>query len=715
MTVIETLSEYCGIVEHFIDARGDKQTTTTKTRRALLAAMGVPANDEDEARKALAQLQRKRTERSVPTVCVHYQTSGALEIDVGGTSTSFPTQWRIELESGEILRGLILNALTGDEGHQPAIGAVSAQGSIRIADKLPCGYHTLVTEPDSSRCSLIVTPGVCWLPAGVEVGRKFWGLAIQLYLLRSEKNWGIGDFGDLQRLTEALAAGGADAVGLNPLHALFPDDPRQASPYSPASRLLLNILNIDVGRLTESIPSEAVHARLNSPSFQQALERCRHVSLVDYPAVAALKLPVLEQLFECLKRDTAEWRKFVAFRATGGPVFERGCLFLALRRRFAAASPASADWHQWPAEYRRADAPESLRFEQENAEAVTFQAWMQFVADSQLSQCSEATRGMAIGLYRDLAVGASPAGAETWANPAAVADAAQVGAPPDIYNPQGQNWGLPPFNPQALQAERYQSFIDLLRANMRHAGGIRIDHVMALQQLYWVPKGSAPADGAYVRYPLEDLVGILALESMRNKCLVVGEDLGTVPEGFRERMARANILSYRVLFFEKTDAAFISPEQYPQLALAVAGSHDLPTLRAWWRGSDLSLKESLALYPTESLAVQARESRKSDREALVALLRANQLVGPGDLDEEAFVDAAHALLARTRSMLTMLQIDDLTSEVAPVNVPTTSDEHPNWRRRQSMSLEQFIENPRGALSAGATHRRSADPSIQTRT
>jgi 4-alpha-glucanotransferase len=256
---------------------------------------------------------------------------------------------------------------------------------------------------------------------------------------------------------------------------------------------------------------------------------------------------------------------------------------------------------------------------------------------------------------------------------------------------------LPPFHPRALREEGYRSFVELIRANMRHAGGLRIDHAMGLQHLYWVPLGQPPSAGAYVRYPLEDLVGILALESHRQRCLIVGEDLGTVAEGFRERMAAANILSYRVLFFEQApDGSFLPPEAYPPLALAVVGSHDLPTLRGWWEGRDITLKEQLGLYPEPSEASRQQEGRQREKAALLRGLRKEGLLSENESEPDipALARAAHAYLARTPSMLAMAQIDDLTDESDPVNVPATSDEHPNWRRRLSMTLEEIAVLPR---------------------
>jgi 4-alpha-glucanotransferase len=286
----------------------------------------------------------------------------------------------------------------------------------------------------------------------------------------------------------------------------------------------------------------------------------------------------------------------------------------------------------------------------------------------------------------------------------AVVSGAQVGAPPDIHIPAGQDWGLPPFHPRALRAEGYKSFIELVRANMRHAGGLRIDHVMGLQHLYWVPQGQQPSAGAYVRYPIEDLVGILALESHRHQCLVVGEDLGTVPAGFRERMAEANILSYRVLYFEQESqtGAFLPPRAYPAPAVAVIGSHDLPTLRGWWEGRDLDLKERLGLFPQSGEAARQRQARERDRLELLRALRREGLLpaGEDEPDIPTLARAAHAFLARTPSLLAMAQIDDLTDEADPVNVPATSDQHPNWRRRLSLTLEELAARPRFLDIAG---------------
>jgi 4-alpha-glucanotransferase len=700
--VLDELAERMGIEPEYRDARGRVVRAGAGTKRRLLAAMGAAAEDEPAARAALEALEAEDWESPLPPVLVLRAGADQPSVELTLPAGTDRISWRLLLEDGTEHAGQAAFATLPLLAECRLRGRDLQRRRLALPPGLPWGYHGL--HLGDAATTLVVTPGRCWLPPAIEAGARLWGIAAQLYLLRSATDWGIGDFGDLRSLVELAAARGADVIGLNPLHAMFDDNPEHASPYSPASRLLLNVLNIDVTAVPELLTCPEVLDRIRSEAFRQDVEACRSEHLVNYTRVAALKLSVLETLFEaCAAADEARWRAFGSFRRDQGPVLERHCLFLALRAHFAAQDPAQADWHAWPEAFRDPASTAVADFARDNRRRLDFLAWLQWVADTQLgaAAATAAGKGMAVGIYRDLAVGADRAGAETWANAAAVISGAQVGAPPDIYNPAGQDWGLPPFHPRALREEGYRSFVELVRANMRHAGGLRIDHVMGLQHLYWVPQGAAPPDGAYVRYPMEDLVGILALESHRQRCLVVGEDLGTVPEGFRERMAEANILSYRVLFFEQdAEGAFLPPDRYPAEALAVVGSHDLPTLRGWWEGRDIALRERLGLYPDPAESGRQREARQRDRAALVQALRREALLPPDaepglpDLDFPLLARAAHAFLARSPSVLAMVQIDDLTDEADPVNVPATSDEHPNWRRRLGMTLEELAARPR---------------------
>lgn len=694
MNSLELLADRYGIESSFKDARGVVQSTEPTTRLALLAAMGSDATDEESAAIALDAMEREEWARPLDPVHVAFKTD-PLNVPITYPRGTHRITWRLQLETGEERRGVAEFAALSLLGQHASEGNPRERRMLPLPDSIPFGYHRLNLEPGSAVSQLIVTPGQCWLPPQIEQRKKIWGVAAQLYLLKSAHNWGIGDFTDLRELAQTLAGEGAGVIGLNPLHAMFPDDPEHASPYSPASRLLLNIINIDVMALVEQSAAPEISALIQSDEFQRELKASRESGVVDYTRVTTLKLSTLRLLFKSRSaaHDSSHWRRFETFRDKADDSFNRSCLFLALREHFSAQDSSRADWRHWPAAFRDPDSAAVRQFATDQRELIRFQIWMQFIADSQLAEAAQAAQSMAVGLYRDLAVGADPSGAETWSSQRSVVTAARVGAPPDIHNPSGQDWGLPPFHPKALKEECYRGFVDLLRANMRHAGGLRIDHVMALQQLYWVPQGSSASQGAYVRYPLEDLIGILTLESHRSRCLVVGEDLGTVPAGFRERMTAARVFSYRVLFFEQDPAGFIAPDRYPFLSLAVAGSHDLPTLGAWIDGSDLELKQKLKLFPTQQHLTDAKQSRYDDRQRLLMSFGKLGISVSSDMSTDQFADAAHAFLARSASAITMVQIDDITQELAPVNVPTTSSEHPNWRRKLSMSIEEIAALP----------------------
>ena len=688
MTALDALAAAYGIEAEFRDARGDIKRATDATKRALLAALGISTTDEASAQRRLDDDERARWSRPLPPVIV-----GRDEIAFDAILPVLATAvaLTVTFENGEARRMQVTLRDDAADERRAIDGQTFARRRVSIEDAFPVGYHRLTLESPAAEAALIVAPSRCWLPPDLARGARTWGIALQLYLLRSAHNWGIGDFGDLERLVTLLADRGADVIGLNPLHGLFVDEPENASPYSPASRLLLNVLNIDANAVPGFASCATVQARIAEPQFQARLAAAREAAWVDYTQVVDLKLPVLRALFAEWARDDAA---FAAFVREGGETLQRSCLFQALHQVFLERD-AVRDWREWPAQAHDPSSPWIAEFAREHRDDVDFFLWLQWIADTQLARAAQAAAPMRIGLFRDLAVGADPGGAETWTNQHVIAGEATVGAPPDIHNPRGQDWGLPPFHPHRLREEGYRSFIELVRANMRHAGAIRIDHAMALQHLYWIPRGAAPPDGAYVSYPLDDLVAILALESHRNQCLVIGEDLGTVPEGFRERMAAAGILSYRVLFFE-TDprtGAFLEPEQYPELALAVLGSHDLPTLRAWWEAYDIDLKAKLGLYPSPEHERELREQRTRERDALCDAIRDQGLLtSKGAMTEETLFRAAHAYLGRTKALLAMAQLDDLSFEVEPVNVPATQDEHANWRRRLSVPLEALADD-----------------------
>ncbi len=590
-------------------------------------------------------------------------------------------------------------------------GRVLAQGegpSAALPEGLAAGYYRL--ESPAGDSFLIVAPPRGWAPPALREGERWWGLSAQLYALRSDDNWGIGDFGDLGRLIELAAGQGAAFVGLSPLHALFAHAPEQATPYSPSSRLALNPLFIDVPGLPEFARCEAAQALVASAAFQRRLQALRAAQAVRYAAVAAAKHEVLRVLWAHFGADRQgpRQRAFEDFRREHADTLGRHALWEAIQCRLHASDPAVWGWPAWPEALQRHDSAEVRAFAREHADEVAYRGWLQWLAHEQLAQAQrQARRRMPLGLYCDLAVGANEGGSETWVGRGLFAAGLHVGAPPDPLNALGQDWGLPPLNPVALQAARFAPFIDLMRGVMRHAGALRMDHVMALMRLFWI----SPEGGTYVRYPLDALLAIVAVESQRQRCLVIGEDLGNVAPQMREAMRARGLLSYRTLMFERgPEGHFLPPREWEPQALAVLGTHDLPTLAGFWAGEDIETQARLGLLPDGEAHAQAVLARAQDRARLLLALDGEGLLpeglsvhaSPSPEVDERLCAAVHAYLARTPCWLVAAQLEDVCGQREQVNVPgTTEDVHPNWRRRLPVSLSALPTLPGFAAIAAA--------------
>ena len=530
-------------------------------------------------------------------------------------------------------------------------------------------------------------------------GRRLWGIAVQLYTLRSRCNWGIGDFGDLQELIRWVAPRGAGFVGLNPLHALAPADPERSSPYSASSRHFLNVLYIAVPLVPEFQECAAAQARLSEQGVKERLRELRGREWVDYRGVAELKLEILEILYRefrdrHLACGTARARDFRAFLADGGDLLRMHALFDALDRHLHATAGTASGWTNWPEEFKDVRGGAAARFAAAHAEEVEFFVYLQWLAREQLHGAQSLARelGMPVGLYGDYAVGANPAGSETWADRNGYCLGAEIGAPPDPLALKGQGWGIPPQDPLELQAQRLQSFVRLIRNNMRHYGALRLDHVMALFRQWWVAAGCSPTEGAYVHYPLEQLLTVLSLESSRSACLVVGEDLGVVPDEIRRAMPEFGLYHYKVLLFEKLEGRFRRPDEYVRQALATATTHDMPTLRSYWEGRDIELRHRLHLYPSSDVEGEVTRERERDRTLLLDALEAQGLrparpATPQDAFTAELAHALHLYLARSATILVALQLEDLLGETLPVNVPGTDREYPNWQHKVSLDIE----------------------------
>ena len=640
-----------GIQTGFHDGQGHWHTTDAAALKIILDAMPVRAPHRFLDRTVV--VRAGQAERSYLT-----------------EATSLPLKW-------EILDGLKVIA----EGE-------TADRSILWPLDLPIGVWRLrLTDAAlfSEEAPVIVAPAKAFRG---EFERS-WILAAQLYGLRSERNWGIGDFTDLDRLLELAASLGAEGVGLNPLHVLFDDRPGDCSPYSPNSRLFLNPLYIDLERIPE-FSADMIAGDAGT------LVRLRESSVVDYHAVAELKWRALRLTFAAFKDrpDAKRSQAFAKFRSAYGATLSRFACFEVLRRKFNCA------WWDWPSEWQQ---PDDARLAELHAGAdapeIEFIKFVQWCADQQLqaSRDHAAALGLKVGLYLDVAVGVQSGGFDAWNEQIAVSRQLSIGAPPDALQPAGQNWGLAGFNGGGLEVQSFAPFKDMLRASMRYAGAIRLDHVLGLNRLYVVPHGYAADNGAYVKMPLQALLAVTAQESVANRCVVIGEDLGTVPDGFREELRDWGIWSYMVMMFERDDhGAFRGIDHYAPDALVTFNTHDLPTFAGWQGLSDLALKRSLGIDPGES-----DDSRRHAIAMLSDALRHQEISSEG-------LYAVAQFLARTRTRLQAIALEDLLGVTDQPNIPGTIDEHPNWRQR----LPVAIDNIAGAIDLTALRTATADRSAQ---
>jgi 4-alpha-glucanotransferase len=503
-------------------------------------------------------------------------------------------------------------------------------------------------------------------------GRREWAIAVQLYSLRSRRNWGHGDFTDLKHLIALAAKRGAAAIGLNPLHALFPDRAEEASPYAPNSRLFLNPLYIDVEAIAE-FPGLAAAGLADEVAGLRATET------IAYARVAAAKLAGLRLAYDRFRNaaDAERRADFAAYRTEQGEALLRFACFEVLRRQHAPAP-----WPQWPGPWRAPSRTQLEEFRAKHEADCELHEFMQWVADRQLAACAAVVRraGMPIGLFTDLAVGIDRHGADAWSQQQAVLADVCMGAPPDEFTPQGQDWGLAPLNPHALAADDFALLRQLMRAAMRHAGAIRLDHILGLNRVFMVPLGLSAAAGAYVRFPFQQLLRVIAEESIRCRCIVVGEDLGTVPEHFRETVVRWGLWCYRVMLFEREhDGRFKPPEAYPAEAVATFNTHDMPSFRGWLTAHDLRVKRAIGVDPGES---------DEERAWALEMLRAMLAERAGAYAPDDFAGVA-AFLAATPSRLAVVALDDVIGVLDQINIPGTVAQHPNWRRKLPLAIEEL--------------------------
>jgi 4-alpha-glucanotransferase len=723
-TLLATLAERAGIVTDYYDIAGTLHLTSDDTRRAILTAMGFTVDSSASLTQALREWDEAPWQRPCDPVRILREGETGTSVSCylaleDGKEGSVAVEWQIRDETNTVVQ-------EGQAG--PGLSAVEVRflhdrRHVRVEIAAPhglsLGYYSMTVRAEGlvgglvGTMRIIVAPRQCYAPPWLDANQRMWGLALQLYSLASNRNWGCGDFTDLDRIVEwAGKELGASVIGLNPLHALRNTTPYHISPYAPYSRLYLNELYIDLERLPEFYGSEEARQQFLAPEFQLKLQALRESRQVDYDAIATAKRTMLDLAYRKFLTESYSgeepnlqpkteraWLLEGFIRSEGMPL-ELYATFQALEEERRLIQPKSTTWHDWPNQFLTPGQP-VREYAKQHRKRIRFFEYIQWVASEQLNEIRLTAEqlGMPIGLYQDLALGADRNGAEAWIYQSVLALGADCGCPPDAFAPEGQNWGLPPMNPRALYDSGYELTIQLLRHNFRSGGAIRLDHVMALFRLFWIPRGKPASEGTYVQYPFEDLLAIVALESVRSKTLVIGEDLGTVPDWVREQLAKARILSYRVFYFERrANSEMKAPGDYPAQSLAVATTHDLPTLSGFWSGEDLHVRARLGAFTDDAAQRQAWEERQRDKAGILSALKRESLL-PNDVTEDPstapamtsdLCRAIHMYLARTPSCIVLANLEDSLGELSQTNLPGTVDNHPNWTRKYAVRVNEIV-------------------------
>lgn len=673
---LEILASRAGLAVDWIDANGRPQRVKPEALRAVLKGLGHPADSDAEVDASLLQLERAQQDRQLPPL---------MTVDSGDSLNLAhyfepDTLCRVSLEGGDTLE-------------------LRLDGNALLPGVIALGYHHVHIAGQTF--TLAVAPTHCYSVAEAVHSQpaRAWGISAQLYALRRLGDGGFGDTLALEHLARAAAERGADALAISPMHAMFSADTGRYSPYSPSSRLFLNSLYASPACI---LGEREVRNAIEALGLTEELHDLEQHSLIDWPSAAKAKQRLLRALYEDFRHGHhPQHADFLSFRQAGGEALENHCRFEAVQAARAAAGE-DLDWRHWPQDWRDPQSPALAQFAAEHASEIGYFAFSQWLIARCLERAQQAARGsgMGVGLIADLAVGADGGGSQAWSRQDELLADLTVGAPPDILNRAGQGWGISAFSPEGLQRNGFRAFIEMLRANFAHAGGLRIDHVMGLQRLWVIPMDASPRDGAYLYYPVDDLLRLLALESHRHQAIVLGEDLGTVPDGLREKLIGRSILGMRVLLFEQGhDGQFKPILDWPDNALATTSTHDLPTLNGWWHSRDIEWNIQLGLIDAPTVE-QWSEHRLRERQALRQALSQDPQNFVDEIRNETdhVIDASVRYLGHTRAPLVLLPLEDALAVDEQANLPGTIDTHPNWRRRLPGEASSLLDN------AGAARR-----------
>lgn len=720
--LIDELSALCGIVFEYWDIFGNKYITSSATKEAILRSMRLKIETQEEILEEIIKNYDRQWVSFIEPVKVLSVNNQPFSLPVfipinEGLENSLLLSCRIEDEyndSGEF-------TLSGDSLHVLEQRWINGQRYIKIElydrHQREIGYYSLFVKCNSACGELsgvariIITPDTCYIPPElIHENKRLWGISLNLYSISSHRNWGCGDFTDLAEMSRWLSGLGGGFIAINPTHALLNKMPYDISPYSPISRLYKNFIYLDIEKVSDVSEADEAQAFMQTDALNGELKRLRQSDLIDYEAIADIKEKILRYAFESFyekhyRKPTQRGSSFETYLKEEGDSLQSFSLYLALCR-----SNKVADWKLWQEEHRNPSREAVARLKEEHKKEILFYCYIQWLIDSEMNNISESSKkSLSSGLMFDLAIGSIGGGSDVWNYQDIFALGINVGAPPDDFNPVGQDWGFPPLIPQRLKETGYEFFIQTIRKTMKYAGALRIDHALGMFRLFWVPDGSLPSEGAYLVYPSEDLLRIIALESTRNKTLIVAEDLGTVGENVYDRLQNLNMLSYKLLYFERNypDSSFKPPWAYAQKALCAVTTHDLATCYGFWGARDIEIKRDLGLYTEDEKYLRHLGERKRDKELLLralheqGILRGDYFIEPfalSDMNQELCL-AIYEYLARTPCMLVSVSMDDILGTANQQNLPGVIETYPCWRQKTPINLEDIITDNRFKILA----------------
>jgi 4-alpha-glucanotransferase len=678
MSELRTLAEAAGISTRWTHADGYEVVVEDGPLRRILTAMGFDCESDTQCRQSHANIDEELRRTALPPML---------------------TGWcgeRIPIDALSGLHGHTYELTVEGKTHSAQFSSDRLESLLLPPIAVP-GYHTL--EVDGRQVTLAIAPKRCFSLDDISEGERgagrFWGLAVQLYSLRREGDAGIGDFTALRTLAESAGHLGASALAISPVHAMPGSGISSFSPYSPSSRLFLNALHIDPAAILEAERLDALVAEdLCATRLRCELEKS---DMVDWPTASHWRINIMRKLFEAFKAEGGDQEAFAAFRREQGEALEDHARFEALRSYYATQG-LETFWPRWPEQYRHPRRPEVAAFAQQHAAEVDFHAFLQWQAARGMDAAHQAARaaGMPIGLISDFAVGSDRGGSHAWSRQEEMLNGLSIGAPPDRFNTEGQDWGLVTLCPRAMRRNGYHAYIEMVRSALRHAGGVRIDHILGLARLWMVPPGLPPTCGAYLRYPMDDILRLLALESHRHRAIVIGENLGTIPEGFNEKITDAGVLGMQVLWFLRNGNEFLPPSDWTSDGIGMTTTHDLPTVAGWWDGCDIAWKSRLGLLDRRATLDSEIHQRACERRALRQALhtfKSSAKPEPGDSLGEAPVSDVLSFVGSTPAPLVIVPLEDALADSQQPNLPSTIDEHPNWRRRISLPVNRLLHEP----------------------